>query len=92
MTDAERIAEYLNEQECGNPWTANDVERRIADPSTQCHDLARLLSDVRREEREAETARCLDILIRVGISAMEAGHTNVGKYIAAASTQIRGTK
>lgn len=53
MTDAERIAEYLNEQECGNPWTANDVERRIVDPSTQCHDLARLLADVRREEREA---------------------------------------
>lgn len=53
MTDAERIAEYLNAQECGNPWTANDVDQRIADPSTQCHDLARMLSDVRREEREA---------------------------------------
>lgn len=53
MTDVERIAEYLNEQECGNPWTVNDVARRIKDPSTQCHDLARLLADVRREEREA---------------------------------------
>lgn len=40
----------------------------------------------------AERERCLDILMRVGISAMEAGHTNVGKYIAAASTQIRGPK
>ena len=55
-------------------------------------DLSRMIGDVVTLSKAEERERCLDILMRVGIVAMEAGHTNVGKYIAAASTQIRASK
>lgn len=63
MTDAERIAEYLNADDEFGPanWTAEDVADDIAIDGTRGR-IARLmamLSDVRREERDAATERCL---------------------------------
>lgn len=64
MTDAERIAEYMLKREAmQEPFTAADVTRLATNnPGGQCGMLIAMLSDVRREEREATEERCVAIL------------------------------
>jgi hypothetical protein len=59
MTDAERIAEYMRGRHVqGEQFTADDALALAAqNPSGQCGSLLAMLSDVRREEREALAAR-----------------------------------
>jgi hypothetical protein len=55
MSDAERIAEYMTARQIQpEPFTADDALALAAkNPSGQCGSLLAMLSDVRREEREA---------------------------------------
>ncbi len=77
MTDAKRIAAYLNaDDECRHPdWTAADVVSDIAidGPRSEIARLMAMIADVRREEREA-CATMLDTESARELQGIERSH------------------
>lgn len=95
MTDAERIAAYLNREPLQSDrfydWTATEVVGAIAeDEASQAARLMAMLSDVRREEREA-CAAIVDEESRASVAASELLASSRLARIAY-SIKARGTK
>ena len=86
MTDAERIAEYLTAVSAsGEEWTLADVQRNAGLRGGRSSLLLAMLSDVRREEREA----CATEVRRELVEAERQGERMAAKRLGWALKHIR---